>query len=102
MVIPVGLRKLNALNLNPTVLCPDAEAVAVTETIGTDRQAHVVRLQPSRVRAGGRSAMGRHEEATRVADPALRDHASRILQSNLGTLIGICGQVVATVYNMVT
>lgn len=36
--------------------------------------------------------------------PASRDHDSRILQSssNLGTWIGICGQVVATVYNMVT
>lgn len=36
--------------------------------------------------------------------PASRDHDSRILQSsaNLGTWIGICGQVVATVYDMVT
>lgn len=36
--------------------------------------------------------------------PASRDHDSRILQSssNLGAWIGICGQVVATVYNMVT
>lgn len=36
--------------------------------------------------------------------PASRDHDSRILQSssNLGTWIGICGQVVATVYNMIT
>ncbi|MGV9239256.1 AbiTii domain-containing protein [Streptomyces nigra] len=36
--------------------------------------------------------------------PASRDHDARILQSsaNLGTWIGICGQVVATVYDMVT
>ncbi|MBP5877385.1 hypothetical protein F3K37_23840 [Streptomyces sp. LBUM 1477] len=36
--------------------------------------------------------------------PASRDHDSRILQSsnNLGTWIGICGQIVATVYDMTT
>ncbi|MGX1513824.1 AbiTii domain-containing protein [Streptomyces collinus] len=36
--------------------------------------------------------------------PASRDHDSRILQSsnNFGTWIGICGQIVATVYDMIT